>query len=835
MANCTVSGKFTNAQGTGLSGVTLRFLVQNPVLDLTETFVISPQEITATTDSSGDWSLSLVQGVSGVLVLDLNQSPTSAVHKYSFSLVIPYTTTASFASCWADSVNFGGQSVTSPITFASIAGTMAITQFPDLASASIWVGDATDRAAAVAVSGDATLSNAGVVAIVANAVTNAKLAQMPAHTIKGNNTGSTADPLDLTVTQVTAELDAFVGDSGSGGTKGLVPAPSSGDAAANKFLHANGSFVVPAGTGVNIGAYDSQVASASGLVASGTSLYAQSASATVPGMVNTSTQTLAGVKTFSSAPVVSSLTASTALVSDAGKAITSSAVTSTELGYVSGVTSAIQTQINGKQASGNYITALTSDVTASGPGSAAATIAANAVTNSKLAQMSNNTVKGNKSGSTANASDLALSDLSETGSSVLTISNGTNSVVSASNLTVKLNLTNTNMYVGNSSNVPVGVAMSGDATLANTGAVTIASNAVTDAKFRQSVGLSVVGRSANSTGNTADVTATSDNQILRRSGTSIGFGSIDLSQSNSVGSSILPVANGGSGAASFTAYSVICAGTTSTGAHQNVSGVGTSGQILTSNGASALPTWQSIGAVGLSITSKTGNYTLGSEDVVTGDSSGGAFTLTLPTAVGVTGRQYRVKKTDTSLTAITVATTSSQTIDGSTTTKLSTQGEALTVVSDGSNWVVLSRDIPSNTTTYTPTITGLGTVSNVAYVYWRKGDRLFVQGFHTNGTVSANLMTWTLPTGLTIASTGGNGNNTSNPGFLVGDWYSSGSTSAHQHGAMVTCTGTSTSLVYSGKQEGNNNSLIPDNGNNQVNSSNSFVVNFNVPISGWSN
>jgi hypothetical protein len=47
----------------------------------------------------------------------------------------------------------------------------------------------------------------------------------------------------------------------------------------------------------------------------------------------------------------------------------------TELSYVKGVTSAIQTQINGKQATGNYITALTGDGTASGPGSVALTLA----------------------------------------------------------------------------------------------------------------------------------------------------------------------------------------------------------------------------------------------------------------------------------------------------------------------------------------------------------------------------------------------------------------------------------------------------------------------------
>jgi hypothetical protein len=42
-----------------------------------------------------------------------------------------------------------------------------------------------------------------------------------------------------------ATLADFVGDSGSGGTSGLVPAPASGDAAAGKFLKADGTFATP--------------------------------------------------------------------------------------------------------------------------------------------------------------------------------------------------------------------------------------------------------------------------------------------------------------------------------------------------------------------------------------------------------------------------------------------------------------------------------------------------------------------------------------------------------------------------------------------------------------
>lgn len=81
-----------------------------------------------------------------------------------------------------------------------------------------------------------------------NSIANSQLAQVPAHTIKGNNSGSTANASDLTSTQVTAELNPFVGDSGSGGTKGLVPAPAAGDAAAGKFLKADGTFALPSGS-----------------------------------------------------------------------------------------------------------------------------------------------------------------------------------------------------------------------------------------------------------------------------------------------------------------------------------------------------------------------------------------------------------------------------------------------------------------------------------------------------------------------------------------------------------------------------------------------------------
>src|SRR6185503_2752511 len=49
--------------------------------------------------------------------------------------------------------------------------------------------------------------------------------------------------------QISGYMPNLVGDSGSGGTAGAVPAPSSGDAAAGKFLRADATCAVPSVSG----------------------------------------------------------------------------------------------------------------------------------------------------------------------------------------------------------------------------------------------------------------------------------------------------------------------------------------------------------------------------------------------------------------------------------------------------------------------------------------------------------------------------------------------------------------------------------------------------------
>ena len=107
----------------------------------------------------------------------------------------------------------------------------------------------------------------------------------------------------------------------------------------------------------------------------------------------------------------------------------------------------------------------------------------------------------------------------------------------------------------------------------------------------------------------------------------------------------------------------------------------------------ATSTAQINGSFATPVTNKTTTYTATiSDHTLTADATSAAFTITLPTAVGITGRIYVIKKTDASGNAVTVGTTSSQTIDGSTTYSLASQYKYVTVQSNGANWVITSNN-----------------------------------------------------------------------------------------------------------------------------------------------
>lgn len=131
----------------------------------------------------------------------------------------------------------------------------------------------------------------------------------------------------------------------------------------------------------------------------------------------------------------------------------------------------------------------------------------------------------------------------------------------------------------------------------------IASNAaIALSKLANSAGLSIVGRSANSSGALADITAANDGEVLRRSGTSIGFGDITFGALPQLTSyQVYGNATGSTADAASTSITSLL-----DGAFSSVQGSvlyrgasawlalapGSDGQVLTSGGAAANPAWE---------------------------------------------------------------------------------------------------------------------------------------------------------------------------------------------------------------------------------------------------
>lgn len=106
------------------------------------------------------------------------------------------------------------------------------------------------------------------------------------------------------------------------------------------------------------------------------------------------------------------------------------------------------------------------------------------------------------------------------------------------------------------------------------------------------------------------------------------------------------------------------------------------------------PDGSAVSTISSTPTVSTNSSTPYTETVTTGqkavlhNATGASITHNLPTAVGNTA-VLTIKKIDASANTVTVDGNSTETIDGGTTAVLRRQYESITLVSDGTNWVII--------------------------------------------------------------------------------------------------------------------------------------------------
>lgn len=174
---------------------------------------------------------------------------------------------------------------------------------------------------------------------------------------------------------------------------------------------------------------------------------------------------------------------------------------------------------------------------------------------------------------------------------------------------------------------------------------------------------------------------------------------------------------------------------------------------------------KSLGGITFPLTGITTTYTVKDDDYLI-DITGNTITVTLPTAVGVNGKNYVIKNRGTGV--VTVATTSSQTIDGANSKSLN-NNDSIEVVSDGSNWI-----IAAGTGTVTSSTTAKsGIVSNTTWT----GSPLNYQVTFTSAFPSTNYSVtvtggdarvWTVES---ISTSGFIINSNSNTGLLYSAYW----------------------------------------------------------------
>ncbi len=214
---------------------------------------------------------------------------------------------------------------------------------------------------------------------------------------------------------------------------------------------------------------------------------------------------------------------------------------------------------------------------------------------------------------------------------------------SAANVAIDIAVANVSGAVANTTTITAGTGLSGGGNLASNITINLANTTVTAGNYGSNTQV-------------AQITIDAQGRITSASNVAITGG------------------GGGSGGNVVTAIATITSGT----------------EIGWSNNSAAILSWENNSSQIIAWANAQYAVSANNATILVNYPSA-PFGVVLPTAASITGQQYKIKKIDSSANAVTVSTTSSQTIDNALTYPLSTQYQSVTLQSDGSNWWITAK------------------------------------------------------------------------------------------------------------------------------------------------